>query len=421
MIKAGALFYAIVISLIIAITSSALIMAAYLSRIQYENFEIRRQLSLNADSGIKLLLSKQSLVELNQQKTIDLFNKGIDSVILIRKLWGAYEIVISKAIFKNSTSVRTAQVGFYPDSDHLYSLHLSDKDKPLALCGNTIIKGPAFLPKAGVKRAYIEGQSFSRSLLIEGEIKQSDRTLPKFNAELIENIKTVFFNKSITNNDSVLNIKSELTGDSLNNSFENKTLVFSSSVPILISDGMYSGNIAVISDKQITVTSSALLKDVLLFAPKIIIEKKFRGNLQVFASDSISIGEEVTLTYPSVIGLISNNKPTSTSIIVLNKGDTIMGSVFIIKNENDVMEQTRLLISEEAVIFGQVYSNGYVDLKGTINGSLMCDNIMLSTASSVYENHLLNAVIDVSKLPEHYTGINLVEESTVKKIVKWLN
>jgi cytoskeletal protein CcmA (bactofilin family) len=420
MIKAGALFYAIVISLIIAITSSALILSAYLSRIQYENFEIKRQLDLNADSGIKLLLSKQSLVELNQEKTIDLFNKGIDSVILIRKLWGAYEIVISKAIFKNSTSVRTAQVGFYQDNDHLYSLHLSDKDKPLALCGNTLIKGPAFLPKAGVKRAYIEGQSFSRSLLIEGEIKQSDRTLPKFNSELIENIKTVFFNKSITNNDSVLNIKSELTGDSLNNSFENKTLVFSSSVPIIISGGMYSGNIAVISDKQITVTSSALLKDVLLFAPKIIIEKKFRGNVQVFASDSISIGEEVTLTYPSVIGLISN-KPTSTSIIVLSKKDTIMGSVFIIKNENDIMGQTRLLISEEAVIFGQVYSNGYVDLKGTINGSLMCDNIMLSTASSVYENHLLNAVIDVSKLPEHYTGINLVEESTVKKIVKWLN
>lgn len=421
MIKAGALFYAIVISLIIAITSSALILSAYLSRIQYENFEVKRQLNLNADSGLKLLLSKQSLVELNQQKTIDLFNKGIDSVILIRKLWGAYEIVISKAIFKNSTSIRTAQVGFYPDSDHLYSLHLSDKDKPLALCGNTLIKGLAFLPKAGVKRAYIEGQSFSRSLLIEGEIKQSDRTLPKFNTELIENIKTIFFSKSITNNDSILNIKDELTGDTLNNSFQKKTLVFSSSVPIIISDGMYSGNIAVISDKQITVTSNVLLKDVLLFAPKIIIEKKFRGNLQLFASDSISIGEDVTLTYPSVIGLISNNKPTGTSIIVLNNGDTVMGSVFIVKNESVTMEQTRLLISEKAIVFGQVYSNGYVDLKGTINGSLMCDNIMLSTASSVYENHLLNAVIDVTKLPEHYTGINLVEESMVKKVVKWLN
>ncbi|MES2288082.1 MAG: hypothetical protein V4547_20515 [Bacteroidota bacterium] len=421
MIKAGALFYAIVISLIIAITSSALIMAAYLSRIQYENFEIKRQLNLNADSGIKLLLSKQSLVALNEEKTIDLFNKGIDSVILIRKLWGAYEIVISKATFKNSTSVRTAQVGFYPDSDHLYSLHLSDKDKPLALCGNTLIKGPAFLPKAGVKRAYIEGQSFSRSLLIEGEVKQSEKTLPKFNPELIENIQAVFFKKSLSDNDSILSIKNELIGDTLSNSFQNKTLVFSSVVPIIISNGMYSGNIAVISEKQITVSSNALLKDVLLFAPKIIIEKKFRGNVQVFASDSISIAEEVTLTYPSVIGLISNNKPTGTSIIVLNKSDTILGSVFIIKNENNITGQARLLISEEAVIYGQVYSNGYVDLKGTINGSLMCDNIMLSTASSVYENHLLNAVIDLSKLPEHYTGINLVEESTVKKIVKWLN
>lgn len=421
MIKAGALFYAIVISLIIAITSSALILSAYLTRIQYENLEVKRQLNLNADSGIKLLLSKQSLVELNQEKTIDLFNKGIDSVILVRKFWGAYEIIISKAVFRNYSSARTAQVGFYPDNDHLYSLHLSDKDKPLALCGNTLIKGTAYLPKAGVKRAYIEGQSFSRSLLIEGKIIQSDRILPTFNTELIENINAVFFNKSITSNDSVLVIENVLTGDSLNNSFQNKTLVFSSSVPIIISDGLYSGNIAVISDKQITVSSSAQLKDVLLFAPKIIIEKKFRGNIQVFASDSISIAEEVTLTYPSIVGLISSNISTSTPIIVLNKNDTIIGSVFIIKNQVAAMQPVRLLISEEAVVFGQVYSTGYVDLKGRINGSLMCDNIMLSTASSVYENHLLNAVIDVSKLPEHYTGINLVEESKVKKIVKWLN
>jgi hypothetical protein len=43
------------------------------------------------------------------------------------------------------------------------------------------------------------------------------------------------------------------------------------------------------------------------------------------------------------------------------------------------------------------------------------------TPSSVYENHLLNATIDVSKLSKHYVGINLVQESKIKKVVKWLN
>lgn len=421
MIKAGALFYAIVISLIIAITSSALILSAYLTRLQFDNVEINNRLSLNAGSGLNLLLSKQSLVELGQQKIVDLFNKGTDSVFLSRKFWGAYEIVVSKAIFKNKTSVRIAQIGFYPDNDHLYSLYLSDNDKSLALCGNTLIKGAAWLPKAGVKRAYIEGQSFSRNTLVDGTITQSEKSLPKFNQELIENIRTTFSTKAISESDSTIQIEGGLTGDSLNNSFQNKTLVFSSSGSILISAGLYSGNIAVISDKQITVNSSALLKDVMLYAPKIVIEKEFRGNIQVFASDSIIIDERVTLTYPSVLGLVKNNRSTNISVIVLNENDSISGSIFVYKNDNAVLQQAGLIISPKAVVFGQVYSNGYVDVKGTINGNLMCNKIMLSTASSVYENHLLNAVIDVSKLPEYYTGINLVEQSVIKKVVKWLN
>ncbi len=421
MIKAGSLFYAIVISLIIAITSSALILSAYLTRIQFENFEISRQLNLDADSGLNLLLSKQSLIGLNQQKTIDLFSKAIDSVILSRKLWGANEIIISKAVFKNKAVTRIAQAGYYPDSEHLWSLYLADEDKPLALCGSTLIKGNACLPKAGVKRAYIEGESFFGSTLINGEITQSDKTLPKFNKELIEHIEDVFSKKSLTENDSSIRIGNELRGDSLYNSFQNKTLVFISTVPMVISGGVYSGNIAVISNKQITVSSNALLKDVILYAPKINIEKNFRGNMQLFASDTISMDENVTLTYPSVLGLVKDEKSIGSSEIILNEKDTISGSVFIYKNDAAVLKQAGLLVSEKAVIIGQVYSNGYVDLKGTIDGSLMCSKIMLSTASSMYENHLLNAVIDITKLPKYYTGINLTEESKVKRIVKWFN
>ena len=421
MIKAGSLFYAIVISLIIAIVSSSFILFAYLSRIQFENFEINQQLNLDADSGLNLLLSKQSVVGINEQKSIDLFNTGNGNISLSRKSWGAYEILIAKAVFKNTEVTRIAQVGFYPDSTHLYSLYLVDEDKPLAICGNTIVNGTAYLPKAGVKRAYIEGESFVGNTLINGQIKESEKTLPKFNSTLIENINTVFTKKNITGNDSTINIQGELTGDTVTNNFQNKTLVFINSASIIISGGIYSGNIAVISDKQITVSANAELKDVMIFSPKIIIEKGFRGNLQAFASDSIFIEKNVTLTYPSVLGLVKDDKLTSASTITLNENDTVAGNLFVYKNEAGVLKPTGLIIKEKAVVLGQAYSNGYVDLKGTIIGSLMCNKIILSTSSSVYENHLLNAVIDVSRLPKQYVGINLVEESKVKKVVKWLN
>src|SRR3989344_5709497 len=102
MIKAGSLFYAIVISLIIAIVSSSLILFSYLSHIQFETFEMNERLQLNADSGLNLLLSEQSIIGLNEKKALDLYGQGIDSVELSRKSWGAYEIAISKSIFKNT-------------------------------------------------------------------------------------------------------------------------------------------------------------------------------------------------------------------------------------------------------------------------------------------------------------------------------
>lgn len=421
MIKASSLFYAIVISLIIAIVSSSLILFAYLSRIEFDNFEMNQRIQLNADSGLNLLLSQQSLIEVNQEKTLDLYNKGDDSVFLSRKSWGAYEIVMSRAVFKKIEAIRIAQIGYYPDSADLYSLYVTDNDKPLALCGKTQIKGTAFISKAGLKRAYIEGQSFVGDALIDGQIRQSKTTLPEFNKDLIGNIQLIFSQKTITENDSVIIIEKDLSGDSLSNSFKNRTLVLTSPNSIRISDGIYEGNIAIVSDKQITVSATAVLKDVIIAAPRIIFEKEFKGNLQAFASDSIIVEKDVSLYYPSVLAIVKGNKLPDISAIVLSENDTIMGNVFAYKSDSDPLKQVIIRMSDKSVIIGQVYSNGYMDVKGEVKGSIMCDKIILNTPSSVYENHLLNAVIDLPALSRHYVGINLVEESNVKKVVKWLN
>lgn len=421
MIKASSLFYTLIITLLIAIVSSSLILFAYLSRIQFQNFEIIQKLNLNADSGLNLLLSEQSIVNVNQQKTIDLFNTGEDSVELIRKSWGAYEIAISKTYFKKQSVMRIAQVGYYPDSAHRYSIYIPDHDKPIALCGKTIINGTAFLPKAGVKRAYIEGQSFVGNNLINGSIKQSEKTIPEFNKTLIKTIETVFDTRVFLADDSVLTIGNQLSNDTIKNNYLNKTVVIKSPGALNISGGIYSKNVVIISDKQITVSAFCTLNDVILFAPKIIFEKDFKGNLQAFASDSIIINENVILQYPSVLGLVQGIDSVKIGAIVLNKGSVVSGNIFVNTSEKSSLKQAGVIIKDGAIVTGQIYCNGFADIKGTINGSLMCTKIMLVTPSSVYENHLLNAVIDISQLSKYYVGINLVQESKVKKVVKWLN
>ena len=62
-----------------------------------------------------------------------------------------------------------------------------------------------------------------------------------------------------------------------------------------------------------------------------------------------------------------------------------------------------------------------IELKGDVWGSVYCDKFILSTSSSVYENHLLDATIDFSRLSKHYVGINVLDDAANKKVIKWLN
>jgi len=66
-----------------------------------------------------------------------------------------------------------------------------------------------------------------------------------------------------------------------------------------------------------------------------------------------------------------------------------------------------------------VYSNGFLELKGEVFGSVVCQSFILRTASSVYENHLLNTTIDITKLPKNYVGVNWLKKENHFDIIKF--
>lgn len=421
MIKAGSLFYALVISLLIAITTSFFLLSFYYKKIETINYELEQRLQRNVISGYNLLLSKQNEVGLNQQKQIDLFGDFEDSVSLQLKSWGAYEIAISQAKKGNKTVTRIGQIGYLRNKKDRYSLYLADKDKPLSLCGNTIITGNNFLPKTGVKRAYIEGQSFVGAVLIDGEIKYSEPTLPPLNNLLLTQLQQNLLKKSFDGNDSIIVLQNGLSGDTLNNSFFNKTLIFLSNSQINLSTGIYSGNLIIRSGSSINISGNVILNDIIIVAPKIKINKGFHGNIQAFATDSIILAPEVTLHYPSVLAVFTDGHNLNASHIILSQNDTITGDVFICSKSGVTNRKSAgLIIPKTATIVGQAYSNGYADIQGTIIGSMMCEQLLLKTPSSVYENHLLNATIDIERLPEAFTSSVALVASQRKKTIKWL-
>jgi cytoskeletal protein CcmA (bactofilin family) len=420
MIKAGALIYALFLILVISIISSSFILINYYnSRLVLQSLKTE-ELYRNVNSGIHYGLSLSSEIPIDTQIEVDLFEDETAKVFIGKKQWGAFYVLSATARWRNKKAFKTALVGGDINEGEHIALYLADQNKPLALTGKTIITGTCYLPKSGVKRAYIEGKSFVGNQLINGVKKNSSKTLPPINTELITaNYNNFSPNESLT--DSIMDYDFFEEQDSIVNSFQNKTLVLYSSVGIEISGKFISGNVIIKSDQEIIINKSALLSNTILYAKGIVLKESVEGDMQLFAKDSILISKNCQLNYPSVVGLIGKGKSTSSRKLICKEDVIIKGAVFLYNENFDRKNQAILSVGKGTQLTGQVYSSELLELKGTIIGSASCQNIILKTASSVYGNHLMDAVINRNELSPSFVGVSLTESIRNHSIIKWIN
>lgn len=408
------------IALIISIMLSSLILLSYHNSKYTHTFMIKKQLRSNVNSGINILLGNKNIIELNTEKKISLFDEEeSNNILLSRKQWGVYEIIRSKINNNYGNYYKMALTGDIIDSENALSLYLADLSKPLSLCGKTEINGICYLPKSGVKRAYIEGKSFSGKKLINGIKKESSKELP----ELPKTLKNINYNNlksELLKTDSLITFFETLKINDTSVSFSNKTLILYSTETINLNNYSLIGNIIILSDKMIEVSKNSNLKDVIISAPFINIEQGFEGNLQAFSSDSINIEKNCNLSFPSCIGLFNNDISDFSSSINIGEQTTISGLTYLFKDNITRKNIPIINIGKNTIIKGQVYCNGMIQHKGKVWGSVYCNKFFLSTRSSIYENHLIDAVIDHSKLSTHYAGINIENKDANRKVIKWL-
>ncbi len=414
MLKAGALFVAVTISFVIAVLISLLITLSFHYKIQNRENLLQKKLERNTNSAIALLMNDSEVGD--ALNTIDLYGEESDSVQIKRTSWGVFEVATVKAFSGKYQLTKTVEYGYSPDETLSAAIYLADLSRPLNLCGKTKITGNCYLPEAGVKRGYIEGKSFEGATLINGITKKSKNALPILNKEIIKKLegyfKAAFFSSG--------NYKEvDLSGiDSLSNSFLDSTVLIRLTT---ISDRHLSGNIIIYSDKPISVEANARLEDVLIVAPSIIIRKGFIGNLQAFATDSLLVEENCTLKYPSALGVLKKDHKTQQPFIRILNNVALTGIVFTSQSEFATdLQQSLISIDKESVLTGQLYADGFADIKGEVRGMVYCSKFLLKTRSSVYENHLMDAIIDRSKLSRNYAGSGLLASGNKKKIIKWL-
>lgn len=412
MIKAAALYVAIIIALVIAVLSGSLIATAYYYRWSLQKSKKQQRLLLNLESGSNLLLSKDFNIQ-EELISIDLYSLTRDSISIRKKNWGIFELGEVYAFEQLDTMKKSFLIAKEIKKDQTV-LYLSDEDRPLSISGSSRISGNAFLPKSGIRQAYVDGKGYTSKQLVYGKIKESGRDLPTFNETKLNWLKKQL-------NDTVF--YEAVSEDSLINSFFKSTLKLNIKKNEIL-DKYLKGNIIVYADSVLKISSSAFLEDVLVFAPAIIIEKGFRGSGQFFATDSITLEEDVRLHYPSCLGVIKDEKARHQPKISLANNVHFGGLIFTDEKERSTL-QTMLSIAKNTFVEGEIFVKGMLKIEKpiTIKGKVSCHRFIIQTSTTLYENYLIDVNLDRKRLNKYYLSSNLWEQNKAlsNKILKWLN
>lgn len=418
MFKAGALYYAIFISFFIALISGFLILQHWYHQYYVLYVQQGERLERNINSALKVVLQEPEEYGYDSIQNLDLYNDSLDMVKITKKIWGGYQLVRVDADWRVVQKSKITLCGTEILPKDAITLYLAEDGKYLSLAGNTLIKGVCYLPKLGVSKAYIEGNGFSGDKLIDGTIKESKSALPVHDAMFVTNNKILQQNASPVS-DSIIEAVNLNKSRILKNSFYNKTVRINTPSWLTLENQEILGNIKISSQKGISIKKTAILQDIIVYAPKIEVEEGFTGSLQVFVTDTIMVGKNCTFRYPSLIAL--NETTIENPLIEIGEGSKVLGDIVLLAISEKLNVLPLCRIGLNTAVNGSIYCQGKMEIKGTIKGQLFCKSFILRTRSSLYENHLLNNTINSEQLSPYYAGSLICTSDKLFKSIKCLD
>ena len=410
MLKAGALYLSIIVAFLIAVICASLIMlavhykSAYLKELRFD------RLILNLDSAVELALEDTDLID--PSELIDLYDQHSDSILIDKKHWGMFGLVNTTAFISKDTLKRSFLIGYADTSDKVV-LYVKDENRPLSLSGETRITGEVFLPKSGVKKAFVETRRYSGDKLIYGQIRNSEEELPPLQKTIIEAVS-----RKINDNSG----RQAYVAEDQENSFYNPVKILSIQPQTHLMHAI-SGNIILVCDGALILEASAKLDGVQVYAAYIKVERGFSGNCQLFARDSVVVGDQAQFLYPSGIAIIQPDSARSVSKISIGKDLSFQGYMLSYLKKTAAL-RPQITLGKNARISGEIYSDGPMLIEPglELNGKLTCERFLMKTASSIYENVLLDVKFNRKSRSQYYLSPGVITGAMLeKKILKWLN
>lgn len=380
MVKAASIAYAVFMAALTALFCYGLVLVFSLNTNLEDHYDSRLALVQDRFSALAYGQAVFGELEEGQWKAGPGIQQGI-SHRLRKDRWGLLWVLTTQSVRQNDSLQQQYLVAPGFDPKHA-TFYLRDNDEPLKLSGVTTLEG---LVKCGSKQLSKKRISGSEDFQItqNGTVARSAKILPDI--DLPE-----------------LNPDLEFENLALTEAIEPITIPFGEK-PMVLAAGRtlenlsINGQVLIQSQDTLTVKATALLKDVLVQAPKVIIEKGFKGSLQIIATKEIELQEDVILDYPSVL-LINSTGQDKTQISIAENCQ-INGAI-VVPGQGLAQEQDHLLqIGKDSQVQGQIYCGGILELYADVRGQITTSALLYKTNATRYTN-LLNDV-KITK-PKHH-------------------
>ena len=369
-------------------------------------------------SQIGLELSFKEPLETKEQFQEAIVSETSIDVTVQKKYWGLLE---QRKVIAKKGQMQFAKIGFVGRTHETRpALYLKDNQRPMIIAGAARIKGNARLPVQGIKRGNIRGKGYSGSQLVYGQEEKSGTSLPRLTKEIQEQLHQ-FTQASFQPQGEQVPFQNALE---LQNSFNKEPKVIKGDF-VYLANTKLTGNVMIWASQKIVVDPTAQLKDVVLLAPKIEIKNGVQGNFQAIAQEEIRVGKGCIMDYPTVLAIQQSktfgrdeHKKREPNIS-LSSGTLVRGIVIYQQKKNIDRSKANIHVAENAVVLGEVYCEGNLELKGNIYGSATTHALVALENGSAYQNHLFNGTIDRFALPLEYSGL-IYRGEQPNHVIKWL-
>jgi hypothetical protein len=309
---------------------------------------------------------------------------------LRRRPWGLYEVVTVES--DDGRAWRSGILGARSAMDDNAVLWYRNNHGAVTMAGGSRVGGQAYLPANGVTYGQMQSAFFNGERLAEENIRTSEEELPTGQAgELL---------------DALFELKGgEAMPDSLTVSFRGggQTVVEAGEPDYL------SGAVVVVGER-VRIGAGARLHDVIVVAGHITVEDGFRGSAQLFARDSVVVGNGVIMELPSGI--------YSEKYAELGDDSEVDGYMIVDYRGKEEIMKPACRKAASSKLRGLFYCSGVAELQGGVAGCAVVNKAVYYTTRGYYSDFLYDVTIEENLGAAYPFWLDAPQE---RRVAKWVH